>query len=246
MAVEPLHPSPLQPLLPLRLAGGLAFAAACHALLIGWALAAPGSLPLAGMASVRVLPYLVCALASVLAVLSAPLLLGEENAARPGLLLGRAAFAAIWQGGAMGFFLMIAARLTPLNSGGIARASLWLSAVAFTCLLLASVARRAYAGLSFFWLFALPVCAYWFAEIFLMSPAGSSGWQQASGPQAQAARACVRALLSMSPATGAAGALTGVLADGSDYGIWPLTALAAIDLIMAWRILRSVEVSELS
>src|SRR3954470_7159645 len=62
-----------------RLAIGLAIIAASHALLLGWALAAPGTLPLAGVASIRILPYLSCALATALAALYAPLLFPPLN-----------------------------------------------------------------------------------------------------------------------------------------------------------------------
>ena len=239
MASEPQSP-PAQPLLPPRLAGGMALIAAAHALLLGWALAAPGTLPMAGMTPVRVVPYLMCALASAIAALAAPLLLGEDNAVPGAVRLGRAAFAALWQGAVAGFFLMIAARLTPLSPAGIARAAGWLAVVAFTCLLLAGLARRAYAGLSFFWLFAMPVCGYLWAEIFLITPVGNSGWTQSTGPQASAMRAFVHGVLSISPATGATGALTGVLFDGSEYALgWPLASLALVSVILSWRTLRA-------
>ena len=157
-----------------------------------------------------------------------------------GVCARRAAFAALWQGAVAGFFLMVAARLTPLNPGGILRAAVWLGAVAFTCMLLAGLARRAFTGLGFFWLFALPVCGYLLAEIFLMSPAGSSGWQQATGPQATAMRSFVHAILGFSPATGAAAALTGIHLDGGEYALgWPLSILAGIDLLLSWKLVRA-------
>lgn len=231
----------MQPLLPPRLAAGLALITIVHVLLLGWSLAPAGSVPFAGLVQMRTLPYLMCAWAAALIVLSAPLLLPEnEDAETPvNLHLGRALFAALWQGAVSGFFLMIAARLTPLNPAGILLASAWLSAVAFTCLLITAVSCRAYAGLSFFWLFALPVCGYLLAELFLMSPAGNSGWQQSSGPQAQAIRGFLHALLSFSPATGAAAALTGSHLDGSVYsgtGSW--IALGVINAILLWRLKR--------
>ena len=228
----------------------LALIAVFHALLLCWAMAAPGTLPLAGAASVRMLPYLTIALAASLAALTAPVLMDADSA--PGLNLGRALFAALWQGGAFGFFLMLDARLTSLNTGGMLRAAVWLSLVALCCLLLANVLRRAYMGLVFFWICALPVGIYLLAELFMISPAGSSGWTQASGPQAQAIRAFVSQMLSLSPATGAAGALSGVLPDGSPYAAgWPMAVLAVIDVVLGGFVLKvktreAAQVPELS
>ncbi|HEY3322752.1 MAG TPA: hypothetical protein VGP72_20010 [Planctomycetota bacterium] len=229
-------------LLSARLTICLAIIAILHALLICWVLATSGSIvPLAGLASPAALSFLACALASILALLMPPFMFPVEGPASESslTLLQRSIFSSLWQGAVFAFFLLLASRLTPLNSAGILCAAAWIALVALCGNLLTLLWRKAFAGLAFFWLFALPVCCYMLTEVFLMTPSGSSGWQQARGPAAEALRLLVHGSLSLSPASSAAGALTGLLPDGSPYAAtMPLTVLAFIDAALAALLLR--------
>src|SRR5262249_28804543 len=158
------------------------------------------------------LPHILCGLTIALAALATPFLAGNSSE-RPRLTLFQALFAALWQSGMFCFFLMVCGRLSPLQPGGIALASMWAAAFAFCALRLYEVASGAYAGLMFFWVIAVPMIAYFTADVFA-DKAGPNGWQpyEANSP----VYAFVHALLNFSPGTATAAALDGALPDGAN------------------------------
>lgn len=208
--------------LPLRLSLGLGAIAGLYAIAIGWSVStAAGMWPLGGAFSVRLIPQLICALAAAIAVLSPPVLMEPVSTeTNPKVCLARMLFSALWQGAVAALFLTLAARLTPLSPSAILRASTWLALCALMAQWVALIFPKPYAAFSFAWLFAMPTLCYFLADIFLMSPAGGNGWAGSSGVHAEFLRAVVRECLHYSPATGAAGNLSGYLADGSPCEGW--------------------------
>jgi hypothetical protein len=170
--------------------------------------------PFPGASAIEQLPAAICAISLVFALFWAPFLM--KGTISFGQMISSAIFASLWLAVVLAFFLMISARLTPVDGMGIFLACAWMFLFAMSAVLLAQCARRAYAGVIFFWVFALPVCAYLLAEIFLISPAGNMGWTQAESSKAYAMRACVHWMLNLSPGTAIAGMLNGVLADNSE------------------------------
>jgi len=242
---------------PLRMTVLLAATALLEALVACWALGAGGfKLPLAGLLPVDILPQVLGGLALALAVFLAPFFFPpplnctagvppvdtvslREGAVEGPLLLGHAAFAAVWQAAALGFALLVLSRLTLLTSASILQAGVWLALCALASILLAQLCSRAFAGCMFIWIVALPVSGYFLAELFLSGPGGASGWSQASSLQAAALRSLMHWLLSLSPGTALSGLLTGVLADGSAWS-WrgPFLLLCILNALLAWRVLR--------
>jgi hypothetical protein len=181
--------------------------------------------PYAGTVPLESLPHVLCGLAVVSAALIAPLIV-RRNPSNPNGEWPLTLFAALWQGAVFGFFLMVSARLVPLEPGGIFLASIWVALFAFVCLRLAQTLPSAYAGIVFVWVVALPVTDYMLAEIFLSSPAGSKGWQPESGGRIYV---FVHTLLNISPATAVAGVLDGYLLDGVPAAVaFPVSILALL------------------
>ncbi|MGD0089556.1 MAG: hypothetical protein ABSE73_06510 [Planctomycetota bacterium] len=217
---------------PLRMAVLLAATALLEAGAACWALGAGGlNLPFSGAIPVELLPQLLGGLALALAVFCAPLFFsilplragegGGPSAPSPyplpqgergtSALLGPAFFASVWQAGSLGFALLVLGRLTPLAPAGILQTCVWLALCALAGVFLAQLCPRAFAGIMFTWIIALPVSGYFLAEAFLSSPGGAGGWTSASG----GLRGLLHWLLSLSPGTALSGALTGLLPDGS-------------------------------
>jgi hypothetical protein len=222
----------------------LAATVVIEAALLAWALgAARLKLPLGAVIPVPLLPRMLCGVALALAVFSAPLLWHGHPAHEHGrgaraMLLVRAAYAAAWQALVLGFLLLVLARLAPLAAGSILQASVWLGLCAFAVILLALLVPRAYAGLVFIWIVAVPVCVYMVAEVFIVSH-GGVGWSDATGPQADTLRAATHWLLSLSPGTALDGALTGILADGTDFAwVLPFVHMCILDVVLAWFVAR--------
>jgi hypothetical protein len=224
--------------LPLRMIVLLAAVIVCVAAVSCWALG--------GVVPVKLLPRVVSGLALVLAVFLAPLFPapGRSSPQTVGeigwLVLARLAFAALWQAAALGFVLLVLSRLTPLSSGAVVQASVWLGLCAFGALLLAACTPRAYAGLMFGWLVVLPVCGYFAAELFMSGPAGSMGWGQAPA----AFRGAMHWMLSLSPGAALDGAVTGWLADGTEFrcGV-PIALMCIFDVALAWVVARRRDVA---
>ncbi|HYG76380.1 MAG TPA: hypothetical protein VEK08_15350 [Planctomycetota bacterium] len=226
--------------LSLRLTLGLGAMAALYALVIAWSISASSSIwPFGGTLNLRYLPQVLCAVAALFAVLSPPSLQAESSARREfSAELSRILFAALWQAAVAALFLSLAARLTPLSTSAILKTAIWIALAAFTAQLFFHLVPQRYGAISFCWLFAMPTLAFFLAEIFLMSPAGGNAWLRTSGPAAETLRSIVHTLLTLSPATSASGALTGILADGSTYDErLPLSAFAGLCaglLLLAW------------
>jgi hypothetical protein len=184
-----------------------------------WAVAPAGMVPavLAGDAALSA--HMVAGFALALAAIGAPLIFSKEELANDSRLLGMAksALSALWLSVTAGFMMLAAARVSAVGDLGIAQAALWIFFVAWFSIELSRLMPRAAAGVLFFWIVALPVCAYMFAELFLSSPAGSAGLTDSAAPQARALSAVLYWMLSLSPGTATLGALTGKLADGSPY-----------------------------
>ncbi|MCY3024037.1 MAG: hypothetical protein NTW87_34085 [Planctomycetota bacterium] len=242
MSASPLDGAGAVRLLPLRMTCVLAATALVQASVATWALG-PGllKLPLAGVVSAGTVPLLLGGVAMVLAVFTAPLLLGASD---PGWdtarwTLARASVAAAWQAAVLGFMLLAVSRLTPVDSRGILLACTWLGLCALMSILLARLAPWAFAGVMFFWACAVPVCCYMVAELFLAGPGGNVGWSQATGPHVQGLRATVHWGLGLSPGTSLAGALTGVLPDGTEYAAGvPFMLMCMIGGLLGWGVVR--------
>ncbi len=214
--------------LPARLALILAAIALCEGLTACWITGALGSwLPLSGMIPLSSLPHILCGLTIALAALATPFLVGNSSD-RPRLTLFQALFAALWQSGMFCFFLMVCGRLSPLQPGGIALAAMWAAAFAFCCLMLCELAPRAYSGVMFFWVIAMPMVGYFTADVFA-DKASSNGWQPYEANSS--VYAFVHALLNFSPGTATAAALDGALPDGNSAAPWP--GLIAVGILAA-------------
>jgi len=182
--------------------------------------------PYSGAVPLESLPHVLCGLAVVLAALIAPLIVRPDQKGRSAIVLSL--FAALWQGAVFGYFMMVAARLVPIEPSGIFLASVWIALFAFCCLSLAQTLPSAYAGIAFIWVVAVPVAGYMLVEIYLTSPAGSKGWQPES---TSAIYSFVHALLNISPGTAVAGVLDGYLPDGVPAA--PAIPLAILGIVCA-------------
>jgi hypothetical protein len=235
----PSSPStpPASPLLTRRAILGLGLVSVAEALLV--CLAVWPGMPWAELLDAEALPAALVGLALGLGLLLAPAW-AEDPRARPpsagqlppGEVLCRAAFLAGWQAATLGYFLLVAGRMTPLGGPGIFRSLLVVAATLSVAVLLAARIPRAYAGLIFLWAVALPVGCFLLVEVFLSTPAGAVGWRQAAGPTAASLRETVAWLLSLSPGTAAIGTLRGELADGGAAG-WKEVAVSAALLLAA-------------
>jgi hypothetical protein len=177
-----------------------------------WAIGAFRSwAPYSGTVPLESLPHILCGLAVVLAAFIAPLIV-RPGAEVPLKSWALDLFAALWQGTAFGYFMMVSARLVPIEPTGIFLSSLWIALFAYCCLSFARAFPSAYAGIAFIWVVALPVADYMLVEIFLSSPAGNKGWQP---EMAAPIYSLVHALLNISPGTAIAGVLDGYLPDGA-------------------------------
>ena len=196
--------------LPVRLAAILALAALVFGLATSWIAGGLGAwLPYSGAIPLTSLPHFLCGIAVALAVLLAPL---TSTANAPKLSLTQLAFASLFQGAMFQFFLMVTARLVPLDPAGIALSATALALFAFCCLLLSDVLPRAYTGVMFFWVLVLPLICYHTADVFVYGPGGSKGWQaESSAP----IFALTHAMLALSPGTAIAATLDGALLDNS-------------------------------
>jgi hypothetical protein len=208
----------------------LSLVALAQAALACWVLAGPKEgVPLSGLPPAQLLPRVLCGMAVVLAALAGPFFNSSGAESGRAARLPRALFAALCQALMAYFFLLVCARLEPLENGGLALAALWIGLTALIGALLPPLLPRAYPGVIFVWLAALPVLAYMIAEAVLSSAAGSSGWNALTGREAEAARNLVRNLLSFSPGTAAIAALDGQNADGSEAaGVAPLVCMALL------------------
>jgi len=135
--------------------------------------------------------------------------------------LARAIFFATWQAAVLGFFLLVASRLEPVDSLAIVRVMAVLACTVAFGILMASRWPSAYAGLVFLWAVALPLSCYLLTEIFLDLPAGAMGWN-ASRPEGAGFYRLVAASLKVSPGTAAMGTLEGSLLGLKDFG-WSAT-----------------------
>ena len=202
---------PIPRFLPFRLAVILGLAAAALGLVSSWITGALGSwLPFSGAIPLTSLPHVLCGLTVALAALLAPLVT-DKNA--PRLSLTQLAFSALFQGAMFQFFLMVAARLVPLDPAGIALSALAMSLFALCCLLISEALPRAYTGLVFFWVIVLPMICYLTADIYLTGPGSSKSWQ--GGEQSGLIYGLTHAVLMLSPGTAIAAMLDGALPDGS-------------------------------
>ena len=225
---------PKEALLPHRLAIALALLTGMEALAVLWILAPAGSLPGAGVFAVAGAAQFACAATLALSALIAPWLSLEAPSYR--VALARAAFISIWQGVVVAFLLMVCARSVPLAPIGILNASAWLALCMFSFVMLNHLLPRASAGILFFWIVAIPVLCFIVAELILAG-AGGRSWTQLP-PEAQSAKSLIHWALALSPATGAAGALSSTLADGSAYEpLLPLIFLSLMNAALAgWRL----------
>jgi hypothetical protein len=218
------------PLLTLRAAIVLGLAALAEGLAAWWVLASSAPLPFAGTVPAAWLPQVLCGVAVAAAVFSAPFL--AEN--KQPLSLARVFFSAFWQAAALGFFLLVSARLAPLEDLNLLSALAELALLAAALILLAALKPRLYPALAFLWLIGLPVLGYLLAEVYLWSAAGAAGeWQ----PQtAHGAYTCVHWLLNLSPGTAVLGSLTGSLADGAKpAGTMFLVFTGMLTALLSWR-----------
>jgi hypothetical protein len=227
----------------------MAFSLAAGTLFLGalsaWALAVPGSwLPLTGVISASALPLWVVETSLLVTIFIAPLIFEiEPDSRQTRWLLGRALFAAVWQGITLSFFLMVASRVTPVESSRILLASTYLAFVALALFLLAAAMRKFFSALSFAWCVALPVGTYFLVELFLFSPGGSKGWAQSTGAAADALRTATHWILSLSPPTGLMGALNGILPGGSDFSATiPLIVLGTVSICLTFLISRASKI----
>ena len=233
-------PAPTERFLPVRVALILAAIALCQGFSACWITGSLGTwLPFSGSIPLTSLPHILCGLAVAMAALVAPFISGpgtlsagelQTTEARPRLKLLQLIFTALWQSAMFCFFLMVCARLTPLDPAGITLATLWVAAFAFCCLTLAELTPRAYAGIIFFWGVAIPMVCYVTAEAYIYTSPG--GWKyNGTG----AVYSFLHGMLSISPATATAAVLDGGLPDGANppsifYLVWVALFGAAMRL----------------
>lgn len=203
------------PLLTPRVLAGLSVIAIAQA-----AVVATCAWPDCALFAAEALPASLSAATLSLALLLAPAW-SEDLRARGESSLqqtGRFAFLSLWQAAALGFFLLISARVVPLDSGAIVRAALILGATAWLALAVSRRWPRAYLGLALFWVVALPMSAFIVVEVFISTPNGSLGWSRAKGPGVETFRSTVEWLLRFSPGTAIVGTLQGHLPGDAPCG----------------------------
>jgi hypothetical protein len=224
--------------LPARLALLLALAAAFLGLATTWITGALGSwLPLSGSIPLTSLPHILCGIAVVLAAILAPLTT-QTTATR--ITLTQIAFAGLFQGAAFQYFMMVTARLVPLDPAGIALSSLGVALFAFCCVLIAEALPRAYCGLLFFWVVAVPVICFITADIFVSGPGRVKGWQAAES--SALIYSMTHALLALSPGTAITAMLDGALPDGS-YAL-PAITLTTLAVLSASLVILRMRLSK--
>lgn len=199
------YPLPFRPSL---LMGAVAMA---HAGVSCFILAAPSSgLPFSGIVPLETLPFFIGGLAVVLAVLIAPLsgaarnseIRPEDEPIHSTKMFANAILSAMWQALILAYFLMVSSRLVPLDAGVIARSAAGLLFFAFICLLLAHLVPKAFAGIIFFWVIAIPTFCYIMLEVFLSSPTNKTMWDSADDVPVSAVRTLIGWLLNVSPGSG--------------------------------------------
>jgi hypothetical protein len=240
----PVQGSPL--LITPRVLAGLSFVALAQAALVA-ACVWPGW----DLFTIEALPARLAAAALSLALLLAPAWSFDPrtHGESPWLRSGRYAFLSLWQAAALGFFLLISARVTVLSSGAILRAVLILGASAWLVLAASRCWPRAYLGLALLWTVALPMGAFIVAEVFISTPDGSMGWARSKGPGVEAFRNTVEWVLRFSPGTAIVGALQGHLPGDAPCG-WREAGLFAgacafagglLQWTRAWRLTAHTE-----
>ena len=180
----------------------------------------PGdSVSSAGWFAPAYLPQFLTGAALLLAALGAPLMLSENELAICGwkIFAAKAALCGLWIGVAANFMLLASARLTPLETSAALAAAFWIASLAALSILLNAAFPRAAFALLFAWIVMPPVSLYVLLEIFLSSSSGAAGLAESASPQAAALRSTLHVALNVSPGTAAFGALSGKLADGSEY-----------------------------
>ena len=130
----------------------------------------------------------------------------------------RALFTGCWLAATSLFFLLVASRLTPVESEHLLQAALVLAATATLAAAFAAFFPQAYTGLVFFWALALPFLAYLLTEMFLGMPQGALGWGRGTAPETLRLKSCVHALLEFSPGTAMVGLVQGHLPGGGEMG----------------------------
>lgn len=206
-----------------------------------WTVATAGMLPAFWLANPALAPHLVAGFAIAVAAIAASLIFTQNELSDDGgwLYQFKAAQAALWIAIAAAFIMLTVSRVSPINSGGIAHASLWIFFTGWCAITLNRIAPRAATAVLFAWIVALPVSAYMLAEVFLTSPAGGTGLAESTAPQAAALRTAIHCALNFSPGTGAIGGLTGALADGTEYSfssaLMAMCAIAAVSIAIILR-----------
>lgn len=187
-----------------------------------WAVAGAGTVPPFWLASATLAPHFIAGFAILLAAFVLPLMFkqGELSSDTSFVYLAKATHAAFWFSAVTMFMLLASSRVSPVSSSGIALASLLIFSLALIALALNHIRPRAANAILFFWIVALPICAYMTVEVFLTSPAGGSGLAESSAPQAADLRATIHWILNLSPSTATLGALTGTIADGTPFSMW--------------------------
>jgi hypothetical protein len=205
--------------LSLRATIGLCFITLLMALFCCWALMPVGTLPGSGLIKLELLPNFLAGFALLLATFALPLTFSKAQLLNDPfkIVLTKATLAALWFGAASAYLMLAASRMSSVEAAGIIQAALWIACCALLAVLLERLTPKAGVALLFFWIVALPICAYMLAEVFLTGPAGGIGLAQSTAPEAAALRAVIRWMLQLSPGTATFGALTGRLADGGAY-----------------------------
>jgi hypothetical protein len=215
-------PSPGETFLNAALVRVLAFETVLLALFFAWV---QGALPLpgAGWMDAATLPLALCATAVLGVLFFAPFVVNERSADAAVL------YAAFWPAVLLFFFLRLSSRLSPLPFAPCVEAGALFFFFALSLLQTARAWPRAFAGIAFGWVVALPVLAYFFAELTLIGT-GGVGWAQQSGPAVEPIKSVVRALLQLSPFPAIFGALNGRLFDGSEALVgWLCAVLLALN-----------------
>ncbi len=219
--------SPGLRLISTRMVVGLGLGAGVQALLICWAVLGPWpALEMSKVLGPSSAPGTLVGFALAWSAVLAPLWFARTAEADPWNPIYRSMFLGGWQGAALGFFLLVASRVVPLDLSGSLQALLVVSISTIFFVLLAAKGEQLYLGLAFFLLAALPMGAYLLAEVFLATPAGAMGFGKGATQEALRLRTIINLMLSFSPCTAAIGALHGKLVNGTPWG-WVQTTLYA-------------------
>jgi len=211
------------PLLPLRSVLVLGALILCEALAACWLVLQPGSaVPLAGVVPVNLVPNFLCGMALALAIFAAPFFSTQQPEPRA-LALARGGTVALCQALALSYLLLVSSRLTPVEGERIFTAGAWISLCALCAILLAQALPRAFTGLMFVWMIALPVLAYILAELFVSR--GNVAWAQARGTPLYSA---VHWILAVSPATATSAIIDQTMPDGSGPGMTPWILVSSV------------------